>query len=137
VVSTLFKQGKTIPIAPAHEDPLVMERAFTKIKEELEAGEVVCIYPEGKITRDGELNRFKPGIERILAESRVPVVPMALDGLWGSIFSRKGGPALRKLPKRFRARLSLTIGEPLAPEHVTASGLEAKVRGMLSREEGA
>jgi len=137
VVSTLFKQGKIIPIAPEHESKETMERAFQKIAEELRAGEVVCIYPEGKITHTGQLNTFKAGIERIIRETPVPVVPMALDGLWGSIFSRKGGPAMRKLPARFRAHLTLTIEKPIAANDVSAKGLEAKVRSMLPAEESA
>lgn len=132
--SILFRHGKTIPIAPEHEDKEVMERAFAKIAEELRAGEVVCIFPEGKITKTGEMNPFKAGIERILRETPVPVVPMALEGLWGSIFSRKDGPALHKLPRRFRARLTLRIGKPIAPEQASAKLLEDEVRSMLKAE---
>jgi 1-acyl-sn-glycerol-3-phosphate acyltransferase len=135
LVSMLFRHGKTIPIAPEHEDKETMERAFQKIAEELRNGEVVCIYPEGKITKTGEMNPFKTGIERILRETPVPVVPMAVHGLWGSIFSRKGGPALRKLPRRFRARLTLTIGEPVPPEQASAKLLEARVRTLLEGAE--
>jgi 1-acyl-sn-glycerol-3-phosphate acyltransferase len=137
LVSFLFRHGKTIPIAPEHEDKATMERAFERIAEELRAGEVVCIYPEGKITKTGEMNPFKAGIERILRETPVPVVPMALDGSWGSIFSRKGGPALRKLPRRFRARLTLTIGAPIAPELASAKLLEGRVRELLDQEKAA
>jgi 1-acyl-sn-glycerol-3-phosphate acyltransferase len=133
VASVLFRHSKVIPIAPAHEDSALMEAAFAKIAEELRAGEVVCIFPEGKITKTGELNPFKAGIERILRETPVPVVPMALDGLWGSIFSRKGGPALHKLPRRFRARLTLRIGEPIPPEQASAKLLEQEVREMLEQ----
>ncbi len=131
VVSTLFRQGKIIPIAPEHEDRATMERAFAKIAEELRNGEIVCIYPEGKITRTGELNTFKAGIERIIRETPVPVVPMALEGLWGSMFSRKDGPAMSKLPRRFRARLRLTIAPPIPACEVSARALEDKVRSML------
>lgn len=134
VASILFRHGKTIPIAPAHEDPALMERAFARISEELRAGEVVCIFPEGKITKDGEMNPFKAGIDRILRETPVPVIPMAIDGLWGSMFSRKDGPAFRKLPRRFRARLRLTIGAPIAPEQASAKALEEQVRSMLHSE---
>jgi 1-acyl-sn-glycerol-3-phosphate acyltransferase len=132
VISTLFRHGKTIPIAPEHENKEVLESAFAKIAEELRAGEVVCIYPEGKITKTGELNPFKAGIERILRETPVPVVPMALDGLWGSFFSRKGGPAMQKLPRRFRAKLTLTIGAPVAPEQASARVLEDRVRDLIA-----
>lgn len=96
---------------------------------------MVCIFPEGKLTSTGEMNPFKAGIERIIAETPVPVVPMALGGLWGSMFSRKDGPVLSKPPSRFRARLTLTIVEPVPPEQVTAKGLEEKVRALLAQGE--
>ncbi len=136
VASILFRHGKVIPIAPEHESKEVMESAFKKIAEELRAGEVVCIFPEGKITKTGEINPFKAGIERILRESPVPVIPMAVDGLWGSLFSRKDGPAFRKLPRRFRARITLRIGEPVPPERASAKLLEDNVRRMLKGEAG-
>jgi 1-acyl-sn-glycerol-3-phosphate acyltransferase len=135
LLSILFKQGKAIPIAPAHENPALMERAFARIAEELREGELVCIYQEGKITKTGEMNPFKPGIERILSETPAPVVPMAVYGLWGSMFSRKGGPAMKKLPKRFRARLTIKIGAPIAPELASAALLEEKVRALLAEAE--
>jgi 1-acyl-sn-glycerol-3-phosphate acyltransferase len=131
VVSLLFKQGKTIPIAPEREDRALLERAFERIAEELRAGELVCIFPEGKITKDGGLGAFRSGIERIVHETPVPVVPMALGGLWGSVFSRKDGPALQKLPRRFRARLRLEIAEPVPPERVSATDLQARVAALL------
>jgi len=131
----LFKHGKTIPIAPAHEDQATMEQAFVRIAEELREGEVVCIYPEGKITKTGEMNPFKNGIERIIRETPVQVVPVAIHGLWGSIFSRKGGPAMQKLPRRFRAKLVVNIGKPVPAAQVTAAGLEADVRALLKEAE--
>jgi 1-acyl-sn-glycerol-3-phosphate acyltransferase len=131
VVSLLFKQGKTIPIAPEREDKALLERAFERIAEELRAGELVCIFPEGKITKDGGLGPFRSGIERIVQATPVSVVPMALGGLWGSVFSRKDGPALHKLPRRFRARLRLEIGEPVPPAQVDAADLQARVAALL------
>ena len=129
----LLRGGKVIPIAPEHEDKAVMERAFVRIAEELEKGEVVCIYPEGKITHTGQLNPFKAGVERILQNTQVHVVPMAVHGLWGSFFSRKDGPAMKKLPRRFRAPLTLQIGAPLAPQVASAKRLEGEVRLLLER----
>lgn len=131
-LSLLFKSGKTIPIAPEHQDKDTMERAFAKIAEELRAGELVCIFPEGKLTKTGEMNPFRAGIERIIKQTPVPVVPMALHGLWGSTFSRKQGGAF-KLPRRFRAQLTLVVGQPVPPERVTAAGLEAEVRGLFAQ----
>jgi 1-acyl-sn-glycerol-3-phosphate acyltransferase len=135
LLSILFNQGKVIPIAPAHENPALLEQAFAKIAAELREGELVCIYPEGKITKTGEMNPFKSGIDRILRETPVPVVPMAVFGLWGSMFSRKGGPAMKKLPKRFRARVTMKIGEAIPPELATAQLLEEKVRVLLAEAE--
>jgi 1-acyl-sn-glycerol-3-phosphate acyltransferase len=134
IVSFLTRQAKIIPIAPQKESPEIKERAFQKIAEELREGELICIFPEGSITRTGEMMPFKPGIERIIKETPVPVIPMALDGLWGSMFSRKDGPALRKLPRGFRSRLSLRIGKPMAVERVTLPALEESVRKLLADE---
>ncbi|HEX4924100.1 MAG TPA: MFS transporter, partial [Bdellovibrionales bacterium] len=103
----IFRDAKVIPIAGSKEDPEILNEAFDRIAHELRAGELVCIFPEGAITHDGEVAKFRPGIERILKETPVPVVPMALDGLWGSFFSRKGGNALRKPFRRFWSRVSL------------------------------
>jgi 1-acyl-sn-glycerol-3-phosphate acyltransferase len=132
-VSLLLRGGKVIPIAPEHEDKELMERAFVRIAEELKNGEVVCIYPEGKITRTGQLNSFKAGVERIVRETNVRVVPMAVHGLWGSFFSRKDGPAMQKLPRRFRAPLTLQIGTPVAPENASAKRLEGEVKLLLEQ----
>jgi hypothetical protein len=77
------------------------------------------------------MNPFRSGIERIVRETPVQVVPMALHGLWGSMFSRKDGSAI-KLPRRFRAQLTLVVGEPVPPRQVTAAGLEQRVRALLA-----
>jgi 1-acyl-sn-glycerol-3-phosphate acyltransferase len=132
VVSLLFKQGKTIPIAPEREDKALMERAFAQIAHELREGEIVCIFPEGKLTKTGDMNTFRTGIERIVRETPVPVVPMALSGLWGSMFSRKQPSAGLPLPRRFRSQLVLNIGEPVPPAQVSAADLEQRVRALLA-----
>ena len=135
IVSRLFRDAKTIPIAPAREDEALMERAFDRIAEELRDGQLVCIFPEGAITRDGEMARFRSGVERIVRETPVPVVPMALDGLWGSLFSRFGGRALSRRTPGFRRRVRLEIGPPVAPDEVTAERLEREVRALLTDTE--
>ncbi|MCA9581233.1 MAG: MFS transporter [Myxococcales bacterium] len=123
----LFRDAKVIPIAPAKEDVDTMEQAFDRIAEELEAGEIVCLFPEGGITRTGELERFRPGIERIIARTPVPVIPIAIKGMWGSFFSRKDNAAMRKPFRRFWSRVELVVGEPVTPENVTADGLGKRV----------
>jgi 1-acyl-sn-glycerol-3-phosphate acyltransferase len=127
LIGWIFRDAKVIPIAPAKEDAEAMEAAFDRIAEELEAGEVVCIFPEGSITHTGEMNAFRPGVEKILRRTPVPVVPMALKGMWGSFFSRKGGAAMRRPFRRFWSRIELVIGTPLSPSEVTAEGLGRRV----------
>lgn len=109
----LFRLCRVIPIAPAKEDPALLERAFAEIDAALAAGEVVGIFPEGKCTRDGEVDVFRPGVERILAARPVPVVPVALDGLWGSFFSYAHGLPMRFFPRRFRSRVRVRVGAPV------------------------
>jgi 1-acyl-sn-glycerol-3-phosphate acyltransferase len=130
VLSFIFRTAKAIPIAPRHEDEPMLERAFDRIDEELAAGNVVCIFPEGRITSDGEINPFRRGVEQIVAMRPVPVVPLALRGLWGSFFSRKGGAAMMRVPRRFWSRIELVAGAIVAPTDATAELLEARVREL-------
>lgn len=130
VVGTFFKLANAIPIAPAHEDKQLMEGAFNQIANELENGKVVCIFPEGKLTPDGELGEFKKGIENIISRSPVPVIPLALKGLWGSWFSRANGTAMTGIPKKFMAKIQLIAGEPVAPQEVTAELLFDRVKTL-------
>ncbi|MFC5697241.1 MFS transporter [Pseudomonas sp. GCM10022186] len=124
VLNFIFRTAGTVPIAARHEDLLVYDAAFKRIAEYLRNGEVVCIFPEGKLTSDGELNEFKGGIERILEENPVPVIPMALQGLWGSFFSRD--PA-KGLFRRFWSRIRLVAGSPLSPEAADRQSLQLQV----------
>jgi 1-acyl-sn-glycerol-3-phosphate acyltransferase len=126
----LFRHAKVIPIASKKENPEAMEKAFELVAKELRDGELVCIFPEGKITRDGNLNPFRPGVERILRETKVPVVPMALVGLWGSFFSFREG-LFSKNTHRLWARIDLVISDPIPPERATAPGLQNTVSQIL------
>lgn len=130
------KQAKIIPIAPAKENPELLKQAFERIAAELRDGNVVGIFPEGKITADGRMNPFKPGVEKILAETPVPVVPMALRNLWGSLFSRYGGRAIFKRPRRFWASVDLEIGRPIAARDASVAELTAAVTKLLTGEGG-
>lgn len=125
-----FKTVKAIAIAPAKEDPDMLEEAYRRIAHSLDDGDLVVIYPEGGITFDGEIQPFQRGMERILARNPVPVYPMALRGAWGSWFSRYGGKALTGLPRRFRAKIELVVGDPVPPEKATAELMEKKVRAL-------
>jgi 1-acyl-sn-glycerol-3-phosphate acyltransferase len=127
----VFRTAKAIPIAGYKEDPAVLQQAYDAIDEALAADEVVCIFPEGGLTGDGEIAPFRPGVEKILARRPVPVVPMALRGLWGSVWSRRDSMLRRaRMPRRFRARVEWVVDAPLTPEHVTATTLEARVREL-------
>lgn len=127
----IFKSAKAIPIAGAKEDAALMERAFAEVDKELAAGNIVCIFPEGGITRDGSMQPFRPGVERILAARAVPVVPLAVRGLWGSIFSRRDSMLGRlRLPRRFRSRIELVAGPAVPGAQASAALLEAKVREL-------
>ncbi len=133
LLNYIFRTGKTIPIDSKTRNPVIYERAFVRIREELEAGEVVCIFPEGKLTEDGEVAEFRAGIEKIVADYPVPVIPMALSGLWGSFFSHKGGKALTRLPSRFWSRIKLAVGDAVAPEQVRADDLRERVMTLRER----
>ncbi len=127
----IFRTAKAIPIAGHKEDPALLQHAFEEIAAALAEGELVCVFPEGGLTADGEIAPFRSGVERILARSPVPVVPLALRGLWGSVFSRRDRALGRaRLPRRFRARVELAVGEPRRPEHADAARLEADVRAL-------
>lgn len=131
-LKTFFKIAKTIPICSPKADIEVYENAFKRIKEELDNGELICIFPEGKLTTDGEVDTFKSGIERILKESPVPVVPLALGGLWGSFFSHKGGHALTTRPRRFWSKVTLTAAPLQSADTATAMSLEKSVKALLN-----
>ncbi|QBM18518.1 hypothetical protein MARI_26590 [Marinobacter sp. JH2] len=130
VMGTFFRMAKTIPIGSKAKVPEIYEAAFDKIDEELAAGNLVCIFPEGRLTSDGEVAAFRAGVELILQRRPVPVVPLALRGLWGSFFSHCGGPALTHLPKRFWSRIHLLADEPVRPEAATAEALEENVKTL-------
>lgn len=131
VLNFIFRTGRAIPIASAKEDAALMERAFDEIAKGLEAGDVICIFPEGRITDTGEMYPFRPGITRVLERTPVPVVPMALRGLWGSFFSREGGRAMTKPFRRgMLSKVALVAGRMVAPRLATPEGLQAEVQAL-------
>ncbi len=133
LLSFIFKTANAIPIAGAKEDPILMEQAFDKISHSLKDDELVCIFPEGKITDTGELNRFKPGIKKILDRNPVPVVPLALRGLWGSFFSRKHGNAMSRLfPRGLYNRIELIAADPIPARDASLAILYDTVSKQLS-----
>ena len=136
LMSWIFRTARAIPIAGAKENPALMQQAFNEVDAALAAGELVCIFPEGALTRDGDIAPFKSGVEKILARCNaagrpVPVVPMALRGMWASMWSRRDGRRGRmRVPRRFRAPVEIVADAPIDGRIATAALLEAKVREL-------
>ncbi len=127
VLNFVFRTARAIPVAGRSEDPELYERAFADMRAALDAGDLLCLFPEGRLTADGEVGEFRPGIVRLLETHPVPVYPVALQGLWRSLFSRRGGRAFLKWPRRLFARIGLIVGEAIAPAEVTTAGLREAV----------
>lgn len=133
VLSFVFRTNRAIPIAPKQEDAALMKRAFDEVAAGLEAGDLVGIFPEGMITETGDMNPFRHGIEQIIERTPVPVVPLALRGLWGSFFSRKDGSAMsrpRRLLTRLWSKVELVAGPPVAAKNVDAGRLYETVAAL-------
>ena len=130
VLNWLFRELGAIPIAGAKEDADILRESYVKIQKALENGEIVCIFPEGKITKDGEMNEFKSGIERIINQTPVPVIPIALKGIYGSIFSRKHKI---RLPRSLFRKITIEIGDRISPEEAKREILYDKVKELLNK----
>ncbi|MEE4219125.1 MAG: MFS transporter [Xanthomonadales bacterium] len=133
VLKFIFKNGKAIPIASRAENPEILEQAYARMFEVLDEGDVLGIFPEGGITRDGEIQAFKPGVEKILAEKPVTVVPMALCHLWGSMFSRRD-PLIKRRPRKLWAVIEMRVGKPMAAADVTAASLQREVQALRGED---
>jgi 1-acyl-sn-glycerol-3-phosphate acyltransferase len=124
----IFRDGGAIPIGSGRTHPEILAQAFEKIHEALQAGEMVIIFPEGKLTLDGEVDKFRKGIEQILARDPVPILPMALKGLWGTRWSKCENRRFH-----YRPRIDMIVGEMLHPDGVTATQLRGKVLELLQK----
>jgi 1-acyl-sn-glycerol-3-phosphate acyltransferase len=143
VLGWLFKLAKAIPVAPRSEDPAAYEAAFEAAAQVLREGDLLGIFPEGGITRDGALQPFKGGIVKLLERAQadrlaVPVIPMALTNLWGSFFSRieqvngERVAMVRPFRRGFFSRVGLNVGPPLMPDQVQPDALRARIEGLLA-----
>jgi len=133
VLNFIFRTGKAIPIAGRSENPEILENAYCSMHDVLEAGDVLGIFPEGKITADGEINEFKRGIDKIIAQQPVPVVPVALCNMWGSLFSRRD-PLHKRRPYKFWSLIELRIGKAIPPEEVSAERLQQEVQKLRGED---
>lgn len=125
MIRSFCRACKVVPIDAT--DRRSIMKAFVDVSKQLERGDVVCVFPEGQLTYDGEMGPFMRGIDLIIKRSPVPVIPVAIQGLWGSIFSREGGRALLKVPKRFWSKVTIVAGEPISPEETNSVHLREEV----------
>lgn len=139
VLGWLFRLAKAIPIAPYKEDPKTYEAAFDRAAQVLREGDLLAIFPEGGITKDGQLQEFKGGIMKIIERAKAegveaPVIPMALTNLWGSYFSRieQGGAMVRPFRRGFYSRVGLNVGSAVAPTEVQPTLLRERVQKLLT-----
>jgi len=131
VMKWIFRTAKAIPIAGARENPELMRRAFDEVDAALADGQLVCIFPEGALTKDGNIAPFKSGVEKILERRTVPVVPLALRNMWGSMWSRRDSRLGRmRVPRRLRAHVEVVAAAPMDGATASAETLEAKVREL-------
>jgi len=142
VLGWLFRLAKAIPIAPQKEDPAAYEQAFAQALAVLREGDLLAIFPEGGITRDGELQPFKGGVVKILDAAHIegidaPVIPMALVNLWGSYFSRievrdgQNVAMVRPFRRGFMSRVGLNVGSAMSHAEVQPDALQKRVSGLL------
>jgi len=130
VLRSFLKRAGVIPINAKNKRSIL--RAFSEVEQALNEGHLVCIFHEGRLTSDGEMNSFMRGLDIILKRSPVPVIPMALKGLWGSYFSRCKGRACKGLPSRFWSRIEIIAGPSVPPQDATAEVMfeqVSKLRG--------
>ena len=135
ILSFIFKTANAIPIAGGREHPGLTKLAFNRVSEALNDDELVCIFPEGKITESGEMEAFKPGVMKIVQRDPVPVVPLALRGLWGSFFSRRYGNAMtRWFPRGWFTRIELIAGEAIDASDASLDSLYRRVSVLRGKK---
>lgn len=121
-----------IPLAPKSENEAIYNDAFRKMSEALQRGELVCLFPEGMLTRDGQMNEFKSGLKKLLAMQPAKVVPIGLVGLWGTYFSRKRDGVF-KFPDKWMTKIAMRVGKPVEPA-IEMSELQSKVARLIQRK---
>ncbi|MFA6317639.1 MAG: AMP-binding protein [Elusimicrobiota bacterium] len=115
VARWFFKAMGAIPVS-GRDSPKAVLRSLEACRKVLREGNVLCIFAEGTISRHGQMNSFKKGFEKVVQGLDVPIVPVHLDRLWGSLFSFEGGRVLFKLPGRLPYPVTVNFGHPLPPD---------------------
>lgn len=128
VLCRFLKRAGVIPISANSRTSI--RRAFAEVEQALQDGHLVCIFPEGRLTADGNMNEFMRGIDIILRRSPVPVIPMAIKGLWGSFFSRYHGRACKGLPRRFWSHVEIEAGDAVMAGEATTELMHEKVAAL-------
>ena len=131
VLRYIFKSAGAFPIAGQREDRELFLASFEHVHNAIGKGDLIGIFPEGELTRDGNLGEYKRGIERMLARDPAPVIPVAINNLWGSLFSHSGG-LMKGGPRKWFARITVRIGTPLPPQ-TTAAELREATQRLLDR----
>ena len=124
LVKPFAKILRMIPIA-SNQGPREMIHSLREATQALQNGELVCIFPEGQMTRIGQMLPFRRGMERVIKGVDVPIIPVHLDGVWGSIFSFAGGKFLWKVPRHLPYPVRVTFGEPLPATATSAQARQA------------
>ena len=122
LVKPFAKMMKAIPIS-SEQRPREMIRSLHTASDALRNDEIVCIFAEGQITRTGQLLPFRRGLERIMKGVEVPIIPVNLDGVWGSIFSFERGRFLWKMPRQIPYPVTVSFGKPMPP---TSTAIEVR-----------
>lgn len=130
ILNFVYRTAKAIPIANPRTDIDTLKNAYDSIDQALKQGELVCIFPEGKLTTDGEINRFKNGIEKIIRRTPAPVVPIAIRGMWDSLFSRKSGHWLRRFPGKLWSKVTVVSAPAVAAKDVKSESLQKIVQQL-------
>ncbi len=134
ILNFIFRTAKAIPIAGKYKDKALLNKAFDEIDAALSQGDLVCIFPEGRLTRNGEMIKFRDGVERVLQRRRIGVIPLALQGLWGSIFSQYSGNFFYRLSKGFKSTVGLVVSDVIAAENTSAEKLQSEVQRLYDRK---
>jgi 1-acyl-sn-glycerol-3-phosphate acyltransferase len=135
VLSFVFKTANAIPIAGSGEHAGLTKLAFNRVSEALNDDELVCIFPEGKITDSGDIQDFKPGIMKIVQRDPVPIIPLALRGLWGSFFSRRYGNAMsRWFPRGWFSRIELVAGNAIDASDASLDSLYRRISVLRGKK---
>jgi 1-acyl-sn-glycerol-3-phosphate acyltransferase len=131
ILGRISRLAKAIPIATGKEDQKIKKQALYRAVEALHDQEIVGLFPEGFITRDGHLGELKYGVIQLAQQSHAVVIPMAIQGLWGSFFSRRYGRAMSHWPKRFyRTTIGLNIGKPIPAAECTLEKIREAIMAL-------